>query len=230
MPQRDRDRDPALPALGRAHRRRSSRSRRRSNARRLGRSSPATRAARRRRLRGRPDEPRLLRPLDEGARAARAMLGPGAASAAEFERSHWSPASPPARWLALLIATGIGLHNFSEGLAIGQAAAPTSSASPRARSSASACTTRPRASASSRRCPATPSGRAGASSLLLGVIGGGPTFFGTLIGQAWTSEALSVLFLALAAGLDPLRRHRAAERLPALLDARRSSPGACCSG
>ena len=30
----------------------------------------------------------------------------------------------PARWLALLIATGIGLHNFSEGLAIGQAAAP----------------------------------------------------------------------------------------------------------
>ncbi len=36
--------------------------------------------------------------------------------------------------------------------------------------------------------------------LLLGVIGGGPTFLGTLIGQAWTSEALSVAFLALAAG------------------------------
>src|SRR5947208_2914385 len=29
----------------------------------------------------------------------------------------------PARWLALFIATGIGLHNFSEGLAIGQSAA-----------------------------------------------------------------------------------------------------------
>ena len=35
---------------------------------------------------------------------------------------------------------------------------------------------------------------------LLGVIGGAPTFFGTIVGQAWTSEALSVLFLALAAG------------------------------
>ena len=29
---------------------------------------------------------------------------------------------------------------------------------------------------------------------------GGPTFVGTLIGQTWTSEALSILFLALAAG------------------------------
>ena len=36
--------------------------------------------------------------------------------------------------------------------------------------------------------------------LLAGLIGGGPTFFGTLLGQAWVSEALSVAFLALAAG------------------------------
>ena len=35
---------------------------------------------------------------------------------------------------------------------------------------------------------------------LLGVIGGFPTFFGTLVGQAWTSTAVSVLFLSLAAG------------------------------
>src|SRR2546423_535863 len=35
---------------------------------------------------------------------------------------------------------------------------------------------------------------------LLGLIGGGPTFLGTIVGQAWTSEALSVAFLALAAG------------------------------
>src|SRR6185312_9038497 len=36
--------------------------------------------------------------------------------------------------------------------------------------------------------------------LVLGLIGGGPTFLGTVVGQAWVSEALSVVFLALAAG------------------------------
>src|ERR671922_172929 len=35
---------------------------------------------------------------------------------------------------------------------------------------------------------------------LLGLIGGGPTFFGTLVGQAWVSESVSILFFALAAG------------------------------
>ena len=57
-----------------------------------------------------------------GRQRSKAMLGPGAASAAEFEPS-WVAGLSPASWLALLIATGIGLHNFSEGLAIGQSAA-----------------------------------------------------------------------------------------------------------
>src|SRR5438093_812611 len=35
---------------------------------------------------------------------------------------------------------------------------------------------------------------------LLGLIGGAPTFFGTLVGQFWVSEAVSILFFALAAG------------------------------
>src|SRR5205809_471600 len=55
-------------------------------------------------------------------RRRKSFLGPGAASATELERSHFVGLTP-ARWLALFIATGIGLHNFSEGLAIGQAAA-----------------------------------------------------------------------------------------------------------
>ena len=59
-----------------------------------------------------------------GAKSAEAGRphGPGAASIAEFV----APASDTAiagRRLALLIAVGIGLHNFSEGLAIGQSAA-----------------------------------------------------------------------------------------------------------
>jgi ZIP family zinc transporter len=35
---------------------------------------------------------------------------------------------------------------------------------------------------------------------LMGVIAGVPTFLGTVVGQAWTSTAVSVIFLALAAG------------------------------
>src|SRR5512133_227546 len=56
------------------------------------------------------------------ARRRKSFLGPGAASATELERSHFTGLTP-ARWLALFIATGIGLHNFSEGLAIGQPSA-----------------------------------------------------------------------------------------------------------
>src|SRR3989440_8592676 len=56
-------------------------------------------------------------------RRRRTFLGPGAASTAEFEHDHHFTGMSPARWLAIFIATGIGLHNFSEGLAIGQSAA-----------------------------------------------------------------------------------------------------------
>ena len=35
---------------------------------------------------------------------------------------------------------------------------------------------------------------------LLGLIGGGPTFVGTVVGQAWVSDALAVVFFAIAAG------------------------------
>ncbi|HCU91580.1 MAG TPA: hypothetical protein DHU96_02000 [Actinobacteria bacterium] len=34
----------------------------------------------------------------------------------------------------------------------------------------------------------------------LGLIGGAPTFLGTALGQAWSSEAVSVVFFAVAAG------------------------------
>ncbi|MGI8421839.1 MAG: ZIP family metal transporter [Gaiellaceae bacterium] len=134
-------------------------------------------------------------------RRRKAFLGPGAASTAEFEvEHHFYGSMSPARWLSLFIATGIGLHNFSEGLAIGQSAATgevslavvliigfglhnategfgivaplTGDAEP-------------------------PSWRFLA---LMGLIGGGPTFLGTLLGQAWVNTPLSIVFLALAAG------------------------------
>jgi zinc transporter, ZIP family len=127
----------------------------------------------------------------------KSMLGPGAASAAEFE-SNWVAGMSPGRWLALLIATGIGLHNFSEGLAIGQAGA-TGEVSLALlliigfglhNSTEGFGIVAPMSGE-------RPSWRFLA---LLGLIGGGPTFLGTVIGQTWASQALSVVFLALAAG------------------------------
>ena len=53
-------------------------------------------------------------------RRAAAMMGPGAVSAVEMQHRQ---GLTPSRSLALFIATGIGLHNFAEGLAIGQSAA-----------------------------------------------------------------------------------------------------------
>src|ERR671924_340635 len=46
------------------------------------------------------------------ARRRKAMLGPGAASVAEFAEAH-KPGLSAAQWLSVFIATGIGLHNFS---------------------------------------------------------------------------------------------------------------------
>jgi ZIP family zinc transporter len=133
------------------------------------------------------------------ARRDQAMLGPGAASAAEFERT-WAGSLSASAWLSLLIATGIGLHNFSEGLAIGQAGA---------RGAISLAVVLIVGFALHNATEgfgivAPLSGEAERPSWrflgLLGLIGGGPTFVGTLIGQAWVSEELSILFLALAAG------------------------------
>ena len=130
---------------------------------------------------------------------SRAMLGPGAASAAEFDATGLAGMSS-ARWLALLIATGIGLHNFSEGLAIGQSAAQGAISLALVliigfglhNATEGFGIVAPLSGDSAR-----PSWRFLA---LLGLIGGGPTFFGTIIGQAVESEAVSVAFLALAAG------------------------------
>ncbi len=128
------------------------------------------------------------------------LVGPGAAAVDEFERRSWLDSLTPGRRLALLIATGIGLHNFGEGLAIGQSAAAgeLSLALVLIIGFGLHNTTEgfgivgPLSSETER-----PSwGFLG----LMGLIGGGPTFVGTVIGQAWVSAALEVVFFAVAAG------------------------------
>ena len=134
-------------------------------------------------------------------RRRQAFLGPGAASTAEFERRHhFYGAMSPARWLAVFIATGIGLHNFSEGLAIGQSAARNELSLAIVLIIGFGLHNATEgfgivAPLSGETEP--PSWRFLAT---MGVIGGGPTFLGTVVGQAWTSTAVSIVFLALAAG------------------------------
>jgi ZIP family zinc transporter len=128
------------------------------------------------------------------------FVGPGAAAVDEFEHRGWLDSLTPGRRLALLIATGIGLHNFGEGLAIGQSAAAgqLSLALVLIIGFGLHNTTEgfgivgPMASESE-----MPSWRFLG---LMGLIGGGPTFLGTVIGQVWVSPSIATVFFAAAAG------------------------------
>lgn len=110
------------------------------------------------------------------------------------------------RRLALLIAVGIGLHNFAEGLAIGQSAGRGEIALATLlvvgfalhNATEGFGITAPLAGdLAADGTPRRPSWR---FLLGLGVVGGGPTFLGTAVGHVFTSEAVSVVFLTLAAG------------------------------
>jgi zinc transporter, ZIP family len=130
---------------------------------------------------------------------SKSLLGPGAASPAEFERS-WIARLPAGQWLALLIATGIGVHNFAEGLAIGQSAAAGEVSLAVALVVGFAAHNATEGFAIVGPMAGDPDRPSWGFLALLGLIGGGPTFIGTAVGQAWTNAWLEVAFLAVAAG------------------------------
>ncbi len=104
----------------------------------------------------------------------------------------------PAR-LALLIAAGIGLHNFSEGLAIGQSAGSGEIAF--AAILIVGFGLHNATEGFGIVGPMIGKERPSWGFLgLAGLIGGGPTFLGTMLGYYMVSDAMSVLFLSLAAG------------------------------
>ena len=127
-------------------------------------------------------------------------FGPGAAAVEELTSrrgiAHWSACYR----LSLFIAIGIGLHNFSEGLAIGQSAAKGEIdlavmlivGFGLHNATEGFGIVGPLAGERER-----PSWRfLGA----MGLIGGGPTFIGTVVGHSVVNDTLYLGFLALAGG------------------------------
>jgi zinc transporter, ZIP family len=131
-------------------------------------------------------------------RPRRSSVGPGAMAVAEAAQVADAPRE--ALRLGMTIATGIGLHNFSEGLAIGTAANAGEVSLALLLVIGFALH-----NATEGFGIIGPLAAAGVRApwrwiLLAGLIGGGPTFLGTLIGTSVSSIYLSSAFLAMAGG------------------------------
>ena len=135
-----------------------------------------------------------------GARPAPVAHGPGAMAAAELGSRRGVASWSVARRTALLIAIGIGLHNFGEGLAIGGSAAQGEIALATLLVIGFALHNATEGFGIVAPLSAAGDRPSWGFLLLMGLIGGGPTVLGTIVGRQFTSDALSILFLALAAG------------------------------
>jgi ZIP family zinc transporter len=128
-----------------------------------------------------------------------ASIGPGAMAMAEAEAAH-SDSAQTALGLGLSIAAGIGLHNFSEGLAIGQTAKAGNVDLALLLVIGFAIHN---ATEGFGIIGPLAAGGVRASWRYLGLAGlvaGGPTFLGTVVGVSFHSDYVSVAFLALAGG------------------------------
>jgi zinc transporter, ZIP family len=127
------------------------------------------------------------------------LFGPGTASVEEY-RARSIHALSDAKRLALFIAIGIGLHNFSEGLAIGQSAVNGEISLALILIIGFGLHNATEGFGIVAPLAAEPDPPSWTFLGLMGLIGGGPTFLGTLIGQSFVNDPVYLGFLALAAG------------------------------
>jgi zinc transporter, ZIP family len=134
---------------------------------------------------------RPLPPMAGGSVASTAQLGLDTSAVAEQARR-------AALALGMLVAIGIGVHNFSEGLAIGVASKSGEIALAGTLIIGFALHNATEGFGIVGPLQGTrPSWR---WLILAGIVGGGPTFLGTMVGYRVSSEPLELAFLALAAG------------------------------
>lgn len=126
------------------------------------------------------------------------LLGLVAFEAQFMPMNKQSSAPPNATRLAITIAAGLGLHNFSEGLAIGQSAAQGQMAL--AGLLIVGFGLHNATEGFGIVGPLAGTQPSWSFLCLVGLVGGGPTFLGTIVGYSFISTPLSILFLALAAG------------------------------
>ena len=131
---------------------------------------------------------------------AAGLLGLVYFNRALFSHLRHGTATPNPRSLSLAIATGLGLHNLSEGLAIGESAHVGAIAFTGVLAVGFALHNITEGFGIA--APMTTEAKSASWGFLAiaGLIGGGPTFVGTWIGYLASSPYLSVAFLAVAAG------------------------------